>query len=219
MPVASNKPMPKDRIEPGLAGFVGGLIDFPDTRGILLTWTGATVLGGALTVGLGDIGLALFILIYVMGLGGWTFAEYHLHRHAMHWNPDNPKLLRWREKLLPHNNHHDQPGNPRRIVGMPDQTMPVLIAVAFFGLLCIFAPVEWAAAYTLGGGAGYMLYEIIHFAAHQWPRTAPIPAHLVRHHLIHHHRDDTVNFGVTTTIWDRIFGTLYRPGETHAIRE
>jgi sterol desaturase/sphingolipid hydroxylase (fatty acid hydroxylase superfamily) len=31
---------------------------------------------------------------------------------------------------------------------------------------------------------------------------------LKRHHALHHYRGGESNFGVTTRIWDRLFGTL-----------
>lgn len=32
---------------------------------------------------------------------------------------------------------------------------------------------------------------------------------LKRHHAIHHRRDETVSFGVTTTVWDHVFRTVW----------
>ena len=59
---------------------------------------------------------------------------------------------------------------------------------------------------------GYAAYEYVHYACHQLPVTSRIGRYIRRHHGIHHYRDETVNFGVTSPLWDYIFGTIYRPG-------
>ena len=60
--------------------------------------------------------------------------------------------------------------------------------------------------------------EFVHFACHQLPMTSRIGRVLRRHHAIHHHRDETVNFGVTSPLWDHVFGTLWRPQRARADR-
>ena len=55
---------------------------------------------------------------------------------------------------------------------------------------------------------GYLSYELVHYAIHRskWFRVYLRP--LVRHHLYHHHKDDGRCYGVTTPLWDWIFGTM-----------
>ena len=61
----------------------------------------------------------------------------------------------------------------------------------------------------------FSLYEFCHCIQHlpfmprwHWLRE------LKRHHLAHHFHSEQGNFGITSFIWDRIFGTLYqRPQE------
>ena len=63
---------------------------------------------------------------------------------------------------------------------------------------------------------GYLAYVGVHYALHHVNSLGPtwLPAslrvwlrNLIRAHAVHHHQTQ-YNFGVTTTIWDRVFGTL-----------
>lgn len=86
------------------------------------------------------------------------------------------------------------------------------------------APLAWLIARALGADAGrlfwatslaYLItYEALHLAFHL-PRTHPIRRlavieRLSRNHTRHHNprRMQRENFGVTTTLWDRVRGTL-----------
>lgn len=53
-------------------------------------------------------------------------------------------------------------------------------------------------------------YDIVHYWCHFGYQTnIKWINYLRRNHLKHHYRDQTKGFGVTSTFWDRIFGTLH----------
>jgi dihydroceramide fatty acyl 2-hydroxylase len=53
-----------------------------------------------------------------------------------------------------------------------------------------------------------ILYDILHYYFHFGPDFyIPIASELRRNHMKHHFRDSDRGFGVTTTIWDWVFGT------------
>lgn len=54
---------------------------------------------------------------------------------------------------------------------------------------------------------GYGAFLFVHYAVHHW--TIRPTDTLYRLKMMHaaHHRLDDVNYGVTTTLWDRVFGT------------
>lgn len=60
-------------------------------------------------------------------------------------------------------------------------------------------------------GAGiyldYAWYLFVHHCAHHGPDKLPLP--LLKHHQSHH-RVATRNYGVSTTLWDHVFGTMLR---------
>ena len=151
----------------------------------------------------GATGLATFCLV-AMGFVFWTFSEYWLHRVLFHWVPKTP----WGEHFhfLLHGVHHQWPRDRYRLV-MP----PVVSITLFFFFLSVFylllGPVYcWSfhAGYTLG----YMYYDITHYYLHHGSPQTAYGRRLKKHHMLHHFKDTTQRFGVSSKFWDHIFGTL-----------
>jgi len=146
-------------------------------------------------------------ILFVSGLVLWTLLEYVLHRFAGHANGLG-KLVRKQHFM-----HHATPDYftslPRKLA----LAVPVLGALAGLGVLLFGAA---GLALMLGTAAGWTFYERLHHATHvrgprnaygQWAR---------RHHLHHHFQSPKANHGVTSPVWDFVFGTLERP-ETIAV--
>ena len=55
--------------------------------------------------------------------------------------------------------------------------------------------------------AGYIAYEAIHLRIHSARRGGRLLQALRRHHFYHHFNNDRVCFGVTSPLWDLIFGS------------
>jgi sterol desaturase/sphingolipid hydroxylase (fatty acid hydroxylase superfamily) len=53
----------------------------------------------------------------------------------------------------------------------------------------------------------YAWYLFVHHCAHHRPDKLPFP--LLKHHQSHH-KFATRNYGVSTTLWDHVFGTVLR---------
>lgn len=72
------------------------------------------------------------------------------------------------------------------------------------------------AAFAVGmlllGFVGTLIaYDCIHYYCHFGPETEwPWLKTLRINHLKHHFRNQQANFGVTTNLWDKIFGTFDR---------
>lgn len=120
-------------------------------------------------------------------LGGaiaWTISEYAVHRFVLH------DLM-----LTFHNKHHARPHE--------------IIAEPIWKIWAVFAAVYLVAGGVIlaGGLLAYTWYLFVHHCAHH-ARTA-LPAALLKHHD-GHHRYATRNFGVSTTLWDHVFGTVLR---------
>lgn len=135
--------------------------------------------------------------VLIFGYLFWTFAEYLVHRFVLHHVPMFAAV---------HQGHHD---SPRDFIGTP-----TLISVTmFFGLA--FWPVlelsnlQIASAWMAGLLSGYLSYISVHYAVHHvGSRRSGLLKQLKRQHALHHHRDGHRNFGVTTSIWDRVFRTM-----------
>ena len=56
---------------------------------------------------------------------------------------------------------------------------------------------------------GYLLYGTMHYAIHAWNPPFKWMKPLWRNHHLHHYKNEHQGFGVSTTLWDRAFGTMF----------
>jgi sterol desaturase/sphingolipid hydroxylase (fatty acid hydroxylase superfamily) len=55
--------------------------------------------------------------------------------------------------------------------------------------------------------AGYLLYDMTHYAAHHLPMRSGYLKFLKRYHIMHHYRTPNARFGVSSPLWDYVFRT------------
>lgn len=146
-----------------------------------------------------------FILLFLTGVLFWTFAEYWVHRYVYHAKTKNRIWLRIQH--LGHGIHHQYPKDPTRLAMPP---LPgIALASAFLGVFWLIMQ-RYALAFFPGFLFGYVLYISLHYAEHRFkpPKYRPLNR-LWKYHVLHHYKyPETKAFGVSTTLWDRIFGTL-----------
>jgi sterol desaturase/sphingolipid hydroxylase (fatty acid hydroxylase superfamily) len=157
----------------------------------------------------GASGLAApsFAIAFVCGYLFWTFCEYWIHRVVFHFEPEGGigARLHW----MVHGVHHDHPNDPLRLVMPPAVSVP--LAALFIGLFVVVVgtPLAWA----VGAGflAGYLFYDMLHYALHHHVHPSNAFERRLRElHMRHHFEDDTHGFGISAPWWDFIFGTLAR---------
>ena len=140
------------------------------------------------------------------GAGGvlfWTLTEYVLHRFVLHFEPERGlgAKLHW----IFHGAHHDHPNNPHFVVAPPVVSVPLgaLFCLAFYLVLGAPAWLPFAAGFI----AGYVAYDVIHYVLHQGRPRSRLSRRLREQHMRHHFQDGSRSFGVTTPLWDHVFGT------------
>jgi sterol desaturase/sphingolipid hydroxylase (fatty acid hydroxylase superfamily) len=147
------------------------------------------------------------LLAFVGGCLGFSLFEYSLHRFLFHRQFADTRAGRI-EGFLTHGYHHIYPDDPERLVMPPLGSMPLgaLFAAGYVGLL------GWAVglAAFAGTAVGYVLYDTTHFVLHHWRPRTPVGQWMKRYHLLHHHAEEPARFGVSSPLWDYVFGT-YRP--------
>jgi sterol desaturase/sphingolipid hydroxylase (fatty acid hydroxylase superfamily) len=157
-----------------------------------------------------DTGFPWYIVLAVaLGLLVWTFVEYLLHRFLFHYEPSDPRMERL--FFLFHGVHHHQPQDKTRLV-MP---LPVSIPLAlmFYGLFYLViaqglgAPL-WLNPMMAGFIIGYLIYDLLHYATHHLPMRSALAKYLKRHHMMHHYKDPHARYGVSSPLWDYVFGTM-----------
>lgn len=150
----------------------------------------------------GTSSLPMALLLLAGGGVLWTLVEYALHRFVFHWQPDTA-LLR-QAVFVMHGNHHSVPNDPLRNLMPPMVSLPVG-GVIWIAMLAVLGPSgSWM---FLGFMAGYVGYDLVHYACHQWPMKGRLARVLKVHHMRHHHLHEPGNYAITGMMWDRLFRT------------
>ncbi|MFN0083423.1 MAG: sterol desaturase family protein [Ferruginibacter sp.] len=148
-------------------------------------------------------GLTVFLL-FVAGIFVWTLTEYILHRFAFHHHPETEKGKRL--NYVMHGNHHEYPRDKERLF-MP--AAPSLIIASMFFLLFYLVMGRNVFAFFPGFMLGYLVYGTMHFAIHAWNPPFKWMKGLWRNHHLHHYKHSDMGFGVSSTLWDHVFGTMF----------
>ncbi len=137
-----------------------------------------------------------------IGGAAWTFAEYWLHRGPMHRSRGRDPLA------VEHRRHHVDPA----------ATSPLARTAAVAGMAVLGAVVTspvrrrdtaLGPGLAAGWALGYAAYDRLHWNVHHRPPRRPDDRRRIRH--LDHHVHPNRNYGVTTDLWDRCFGTHTEP--------
>ena len=140
--------------------------------------------------------LVIWFLACLLGLVGYTFIEYIVHRFLLH----SMKLA-----SRAHEMHHS---HPTAFIGTPTWLSALVFA-------CGATPLLWIVGVNITEGAvagliiGYIWYLVVHDAVHRrrLGRESILYKAKMRH-IAHHYSTQEGNFGVSTALWDRVFGTV-----------
>lgn len=145
----------------------------------------------------------------LLGLFIWTFAEYMLHRFLFHFHAKTD----WQKRLafLFHGIHHEQPRIKTRLVMPPAVSIP--LALIFYGLFYwVFVYVlkipTWLPSVFAGFILGYIAYDMIHYSTHHIPMKKGYFRMVRQQHMHHHFQTPDRRFGVSSPLWDYVFGTM-----------
>ncbi|WP_066372080.1 sterol desaturase family protein [Herbidospora mongoliensis] len=137
---------------------------------------------------------------FVAGALTWTFLEWLLHGQLFHTRKLRNSFAK--EHALHHADPTHMVGWPRKLLGVA-----FVIGVGVAVLRLALGDFEAATAFPVGLGLMYVVYESVHRIIHmKAPRTA-YGRWLRLQHVQHHFHTPRRNFGVTSTVWDHVFGT------------
>jgi sterol desaturase/sphingolipid hydroxylase (fatty acid hydroxylase superfamily) len=136
------------------------------------------------------------VAVFVAGLVAWTLLEYLLHRGLFHHAPILSAI---------HARHHESPND---LIGTPAWASVLIAVIAVASPAWAMLGFDFGTAATAGLVCGYLWYVLVHYAAHHWqPRPGSYLYRTRMRHAQHHHQSEQGNFGVTTSLWDHVFGT------------
>jgi sterol desaturase/sphingolipid hydroxylase (fatty acid hydroxylase superfamily) len=150
------------------------------------------------------VGVGATALLFVGGVASWSLTEYWLHRTFFHWLPK----AQWGDRLhfLVHGVHHNWPRDKYRLVMPP--AVSISLFWIFLGVFLLAFGHTYAWAFHSGFVVGYMGYDLTHYYIHHFNPRSEYGRTLKKHHMLHHFKDHSRRFGVSSRFWDRVFGTL-----------
>jgi sterol desaturase/sphingolipid hydroxylase (fatty acid hydroxylase superfamily) len=133
--------------------------------------------------------------LLLIGFLFWGLLEYAIHGGLAH---------RWKTFVSPlHASHHR---DPRRVFASPIAVLP--IALLLSAVAALFTGPLRAIFFIAGVIVGFARYEWLHWRFHFREPRSRRERVLRCHHLAHHYCDTRNYHGVSTRLWDRVFGTL-----------
>jgi sterol desaturase/sphingolipid hydroxylase (fatty acid hydroxylase superfamily) len=172
-----------------------------------LLW-GLPAAGYGLYVGFVDGRVMGSLLLFVVGILLWTLVEYVLHRFPMH------RVVKPGEKRLPfflmHGYHHEFPDDPMRLVApvMASWTGALIIGGMLYLTIGLWGGSPYWLQIIAGTIFGYVAYDSIHFYTHHAKPKTAVGKFLRRYHMEHHYKDHDSHFGISSPLWDLVFGTF-----------
>ena len=158
----------------------------------LLYWSiRNTALSSASTVG-------MFVLGFVM----FTWIEYITHRYVFHMRTFTE--ARKKIQYVIHGVHHEFPKDKDRLA------MPPLVSVTLATLLLLFFRLilgDFAFSFLPGFLLGYAAYLGVHYMVHVYRPPKNFFRVLWINHSVHHYKNGQSAFGVSSPLWDYIYGT------------
>jgi len=133
----------------------------------------------------------------------WTLTEYCLHRFVFHF-PAQSRAGRYLVFLF-HGVHHATPRDKTRLVMPP--AGGILLLIVLYQVFRLLVPAPWIEPFLAFFLVGYLAYDYIHYATHHFPMRSKVLHFLKVYHLHHHYGAKGLRFGVSSPIWDRVFGT------------
>jgi sterol desaturase/sphingolipid hydroxylase (fatty acid hydroxylase superfamily) len=148
--------------------------------------------------------VAALLSVVLLALLEYAIHRWLLHNQIFYRHPISAKV--WRHL---HYAHHMSPTETGGMIGPPQYAIPVVLLVTL--------PLGWLLA-GAGGAAlaasiglwSVLAYEYAHGYAHLVTEPRSRYGKLLRHlHMLHHFHNEKGNFGVTSPLFDYVFGTYY----------
>ncbi len=145
----------------------------------------------------------LTVSMFILGFFIFTWVEYITHRYLFHMSTFT--AARAKIQYLIHGVHHEFPKDKDRLA------MPPLLSVTIATLLLLVFRLilgDLAFSFLPGFLVGYAAYLGIHYMVHVFQPPKNIFKILWINHSIHHYKHGEHVFGVSSPLWDFIYGTM-----------
>ena len=167
---------------------------------VLLYWSIThTALSTGVTVGM-----------FLFGFISFTLIEYLAHRYIFHMGTHTK--FRENFQYTVHGVHHEYPKDKERLA------MPPLLSITISTLLLLLFRLvmgDLVFSFLPGMLVGYAFYLSVHYLVHVYKPPKNFLKALWINHSIHHYKHGEYIFGVSSPLWDYIFGTMKDNNKSH----
>jgi sterol desaturase/sphingolipid hydroxylase (fatty acid hydroxylase superfamily) len=149
------------------------------------------------------LSMGLTIGLFFLGVLAFTWVEYNVHRYVFHMRAYTESRAKLQYTL--HGVHHEFPKDKDRLA------MPPLLSVTIATILLLLFRVvmgDFAFAFLPGFLVGYSGYLSVHYMVHAFQPPKNFFKVLWVNHGVHHYKDGEIVFGVSSPLWDYIYGTM-----------
>ena len=149
------------------------------------------------------------VLIFLSGMLTWSLFEYIIHRYVFHFMAESERAMKI--VYIIHGNHHEYPRDRQRLFmpAVPSIIMASVIFSFLYFLSHLFSATQIVFPFFPGFVFGYLIYGTMHYAIHAWHPPFKWMKPLWRNHHLHHYKEQEKGFGVSSTLWDHVFGTMF----------
>jgi len=141
--------------------------------------------------------------LFFFGMVAFTWVEYNIHRHVFHMKIYTE--LRKKLQYTLHGVHHEFPKDKDRLA------MPPLLSITISTILLLLLRLiigDFVFAFLPGFLVGYSFYLSVHYMVHVYAPPKNIFKALWINHSKHHYKDGEFVFGVSSPLWDYVYGTM-----------
>lgn len=143
------------------------------------------------------------LALFLIGVLAFTWVEYMMHKHVFHMRTYT--AARKKLQYTMHGVHHEFPKDKDRLA------MPPLLSITLATILLLIFRVilgDFVFAFLPGFLVGYALYLSVHYMVHAFQPPKNFLKALWVNHGIHHYKDGEIVFGVSSPLWDYVYGTM-----------
>jgi len=149
--------------------------------------------------------IATTVLMFFIGMIAWTLMEYFIHRYVFHMTAESEKRAKLQYTL--HGVHHEFPKDKERLAMPPIVSITIATLLLFLFRLILG---DFVFSFLPGFLVGYASYLSVHYMIHSFQPPKNFLKILWVNHSVHHYKNGEVVFGVSSPLWDYVFGTINR---------
>jgi len=141
--------------------------------------------------------------MFFLGMLSFSWVEYNVHRHVFHMATYTK--LRAKIQYIAHGVHHEFPKDKDRLA------MPPLLSVTIATILLLLFRLilgDFVFSFLPGFLVGYAAYLSVHYIVHAYQPPKNFFKVLWVNHGMHHYKNGDIIFGVSSPLWDYIYGTM-----------